>query len=178
MAICHVLGSCPSLNLLWHEEVETLQIAFLSLWPLLFQWVRVCVLACEGLCNLIRCLTVYSVNKPSVLLLLQTAAELSAPRVVGDGECSEFNKCPLAQLLFLPHKGRLQCGGKSSLLPAAMPWVAGGLEGDLVLDSRTGRRNFFPIRSCQNNSYQLFYGKNCGAVALSKYRSWEKEIFY
>lgn len=83
MATCHVFGSCLSLSSLQHCEVDALQMAFLCLRPLLFQHARACALACEGLCNLIRCLTVYSFNKSSVLLVLQTAAELSVLHMGG-----------------------------------------------------------------------------------------------
>lgn len=58
---------------------------------------------------------VYSVNTPSVSLLLQPAAELPSPLVVGDGECSEFNKCPLAQLIFYPLQ-RQACSAEESAL--------------------------------------------------------------
>lgn len=164
MATCHVSGSCLSLSSLLHCEVDALQMAFLCLRPLLFQHACASALAREGLCNLIRCLAVYSFNKSSVLLVLQTAAELPVPRMVGDGECSEFNKCPLAQLLFLPHKGRLQCRGKHSVLPAAMPWVAGGPEGGMVWDSRTNWRKLFSKRdSIPLPETGLFYERNGGA---------------
>lgn len=58
---------------------------------------------------------VYSVNTPSVLLLLQPAAELPSLPVVGDVECTEFNKCLLAQLLFYPLQ-RLACSAEESTL--------------------------------------------------------------
>lgn len=70
---------------------------------------------CVCLRNLIRCLLVHSVNMPSVLLLLQPAAELPSPLVLGDGECSEFNKCPLAQLVLYPIQ-RQACRAEESTL--------------------------------------------------------------
>lgn len=73
-----------------------------------------------------------------------------------------------------PAKAGLQCRGKHALLQAAVFWIAGGLQGDVISDSVTeGKRSisprkFFPVpetdRFCER-------AMELDAVVLSRYGS-------
>jgi len=74
-----------------------------------------------------------------------------------------------------PTKTGLQCRGKRALLQAAIFWVAGGLEGEAVLDSMTdGEKKCFPKEVpslCQKQTCFMKITMELDAVALSRYRS-------
>lgn len=101
VAICHILGSCLS-EFCWDTARWKHHKWLLSLLGhCYFSCVHLCVSVCVRV-QLMRCPEICSVNRPPVLLLLQPAAKLPSLLVVGDGECSECNKCLLAQLIFYP----------------------------------------------------------------------------
>lgn len=78
-------------------------------------------------------------------------------------------------------KAGLQCGGKHTLLRAAIFWVASGLDRETDSDLVTNRKKKFPrISYFPLPQTDLFYERatELDAVALSRYGSREKEIFY